>query len=105
LKKKKGGIFNVSGDGLMSFEEMVRILGNIRIPLPSNFLFVLNQLAWSLRLKFLSEFPSSALNMIRYSWWASNEKLKRALGFQFKYNTEKAFMDFAAFVKGQKKTN
>jgi len=46
LEKGIGGIFNVTGDGTMSFSEMIKILGNIRIPLPWSIIYPLNTLAW-----------------------------------------------------------
>jgi len=47
----------------------------------------------------MSEFPSPALNMVRYPWIASNKKLKKELNYKFKYTTKEAFEDFARHVK------
>jgi len=95
LRERRGGVYNVAGDGVMPFEDMLRVLGNRLIRLPAGLLLALNSVAWKLRLRFLSEFPSPALNMVRYSWVASNEKLKRETGYRFKYTTRRAFEDFA----------
>jgi hypothetical protein len=59
----------------------------------------MNNLMWYLRITFMTEFPSSSLNLIRYPWIASNEKIKRELGYKFKYTTREAFEDFALHVK------
>jgi UDP-glucose 4-epimerase len=103
MEKKAAGIYNVAADGLMSFEEMVSILGNRTIYIPFFVMYYLNQIAWSLRITFLSEFPSPNMNMLRYPWWAENKKLKTELGFNYQYTTEEAFRDFAAHVQKLKK--
>jgi hypothetical protein len=47
----------------------------------------------------VTEFPAPALNMARYSWVVSNEKLKRELNYQYRYTTAEAYKDFAEFAK------
>jgi UDP-glucose 4-epimerase len=105
LQKRKGGVYNVAGDGLITFDEMVRLLGNTKISLPFALMYHLNKIAWALRLTAVSEFPSPTMNMLRYPWWADNGKLKKDLGFQYQYTTETAFRDYAAFVTQSNKTN
>jgi len=104
VEKKRGGIYNVAADGLITFEEMISILGNRKIYLPFLLMYHLNQMAWALRLTFLSEFPSPTMNMLRYPWWAENNKLKTELGFHYRYTTEEAFLDFAALVRKRKRS-
>jgi len=99
LKRKKTGIYNLSADGTITFEEMVRILGGHVLKIPTALLWPLNNMMWNLRLKFMTEFPSPCLNMIRYSWITSNQKVKRELGYKFRYTTRSAFEDFARHVK------
>jgi UDP-glucose 4-epimerase len=95
LSEKKEGIYNVAADGTMTFDEMVHIFGNWLVKLPLSIMSPMNTLMWFLRMKFVTEFPSSGLNLVRYPWIASNEKVKRALGYSFKYTTSEAFLDFA----------
>ena len=102
LKEKKTGAYNLVADGTMSFDEMVQILGNWQIKLPYTFLYIMNNLMWSLRMKFITEFPSTGLKMIVYQWIASNGKLKRDIGYTFNYTTREAFEDFARHVKENK---
>ena len=99
LEKKIGGRFNVTGEGTMTFQEMVRMLGNIRVPLPWSLMYLLNSLAWFLRLSFITKFPSPPLRMMIHPWIASSRKLRQATGYVFKYNTREAFQDFARSVK------
>jgi len=99
LEKRIGGIFNVTGDGTMTFSEMTKRLGNIRIPLPWPIIYPLNNLAWFLRLGFITKFPSPGMRLMVNPWIASSEKLKRETGYKFKYDTRKAFESFARSVK------
>lgn len=98
LEKKIGGTFNVTGDGTMTFKEMVRILGNIRIPLPWSVIYPLNNLAWFLRFSFMTQFPSPPLRMMVNPWIASSQKLIEKTGYEFIYSTRDAFEDFARSV-------
>lgn len=98
LEKKIAGVFNVTPDGTMTFSDCVRILGNIRVALPWSVIYPLNNMAWYLRLAFVTKFPSPAMRMMVNPWIASNEKLVRETGYQFKYNTLEAFHDFAKSV-------
>jgi len=102
LTETIGGVFNVAGEGTMEFGEMVRKLGNRALRLPLGLLFVLNNLAWFLRMHFLTEFPSAGLNLIRYPWLASSERLVTETGFEYKYDTRSAFEDFVRAIKNGK---
>ncbi|HOT44056.1 MAG TPA: SDR family oxidoreductase [Spirochaetota bacterium] len=102
LLRGKGGAYNAAGDGVMTIREMASALGNITLPLPYRLVYLLNNIAWLLRLTFLSEFPSPYLAMIRYSWVASCEKLKRSTGYSFRYDTRQAFADFARHIASLK---
>ena len=98
LERPLTGVYNVAADGTITFPEMVRALGNIGIFLPSRIVFPLNELAWKLRLKWITKFPSPAMRMIINPWIASGEKLRRETGYRYKYGSSEAFMDFVASV-------
>jgi UDP-glucose 4-epimerase len=100
LEKQTAGIFNVTGPGTMTFPEMVKMLGNILLPLPWSLLYPLNNLAWWLRLSFVTKFPSPPLRMMIHPWVATSAKLIRETGYQFKYDTRAAFGEFVRAVKG-----
>ncbi|MEN6474853.1 MAG: SDR family oxidoreductase [Syntrophaceae bacterium] len=99
LRDKKTGVYNVGGDGTVPFAEMVNKLGGILLPLPDPVLTFFNAIAWNLHLWFLSEFPNPAMNMVRYPWVVSSDKLKRDLGFSYQYTSRTAFDDFASIVR------
>ncbi len=95
LRRRKGGAYNVGATGRISCAEMASLLGNRLVELPVRALYPLNAAAWALRLSFLSAFPSPALDMVRYPWYVSSEKLRRATGFEYRYTSREAFEDFA----------
>jgi len=99
LKKGAAGAFNVGADGTVTSDETVGLLGNIQVRIPFHLMYLLTGLAWNLQLSFITEFPAPALNMARYSWVVSNEKLKEELNYQYKYTSLEAYRDFAEFVK------
>lgn len=104
LENKVAGIFNVTGEGSISFVDMVSSLGNTPLFLPDFLVRLLNGMAWHLRLNFLTEFPNSGLNLIRHSWVASSEKLIQHTHFKFDYDSTTAFKDFATAVLTRKNT-
>lgn len=99
LEQEKSGVYNVAGDGTISFVEMVRLLGNRPLLVPESVMAPLTAVAWILRIRRLTEFPAEALPMLRYPWIASNQKLKRDTGFRFRYTTREAFEDYARHVR------
>ncbi len=98
LKNKKRGAYNLGGDGTMTFREMAQRAGGIILPLPVALLKPLNNIAWFLRLKFITEFPSSTLSLVICPWVVSNKKIKDA-GFRFRYTTAEAYETFAEQVR------
>lgn len=103
LKQKKDGIYNLAADGTMTFDEMIRMLGNWQLKIPSPLMYPLNSLMWHLRASFITEFPSPGLNLVSYPWIASNAKIKKELKYKFKYpTTKKAFEDFVRHVHAEK---
>ncbi len=95
LERRLGGIYNVAADGTITFREMVHELGHVYVPLPWSVIFVLNTLAWQFRLTWMTRFPSAAMRMMVEPWIASNDKLKRELGYEFQYDTKAAFHAYA----------
>ncbi len=102
ISERRGGVYNVGGDSAVAPEEMVRMMGNIPIRIPYGLLYVLNRVAWLLRLTFLTEFPSPALQMIRYPWIVSSEKLKSEIGYSYKFTSREAFQDFVSHLETKK---
>jgi UDP-glucose 4-epimerase len=99
LEKRITGVFNVTAEGTMTFTEMIRMLGNIPLPIPWSVIYPLNQLAWIMRLWFITRFPSPAMRMMAEPWIASSEKLVRETGYQFQHDSRSAFADFVGSLK------
>jgi UDP-glucose 4-epimerase len=100
IKERIEGAYNVAAEGTITFAEMIKMLGNIPIPIPWPIIYVLNDLAWFLRLSFITEFPSPAMRLMVNPWLATSEKLIRKTGYRFQYDSRGAFEDFARFVRG-----
>jgi len=103
LRNRKDGVYNVGSTGTLSFREMVDMLGNRLIEVKPGLIYVLNALAWKLRLTFLTSFPSPALNMVMHPWIVSSDKLITETGFRYSYTTREAFLDFARTLNDKKR--
>jgi len=99
LEKKIAGIFNVTGEGTMTFAEMIKMLGNIMIPVPWPVIYPMNNLAWFLRLFFITKFPSPAMRLMIHPWIASSKKLHEVLDYKFMYDSRSAFEEFVKSVQ------
>jgi UDP-glucose 4-epimerase len=100
LAHRRGGVYNVAGEDEITFKEMLEMLGNIRIPVLWPVMYAMNQLAWLLRLSFITEVPSPTLRMLKYPWLTSTAKLRAEIGYEFAYDSKGAFKDFAEALAG-----
>lgn len=91
------GIYNIGGEGALTFPEMARALGNKTLEIPFPLVKLLNDIAWKLRLKWLTESPSAGLGLVRYPWIVSSQKFINQTEFSFQYNSKQAF---DAFISG-----
>ena len=101
LAKRIQGIFNIGAAGTLTFPEMADMLGHRKLFVPFKLMYYLNAVAWALRLRSLSESPSSGLNGVRYPWIVSSEKLIRETGYVYKYSSREAFADWVRHVEGK----
>ena len=99
LSQKRAGIFNVASDGEIQYTQIAALAGRRTITLPDKMLRFLMGFSWGLRLQ--NESPASGLEFIKYPPIVSTEKLKREVGFQFRYSSRDAV---AAFVNSQRAT-
>ena len=92
------GIYNVAGDGMVTWSEVCRILGRPRLPLPP----VLTNLAVEpLRALRLLDLPPEMLSLLRYGRGVDNSRFKRT-GFRYKYTTPGAVDAFARSLRLQR---
>ena len=83
------GLYNLAGTGAISWDDMAATRGRRVVSLPAWLLYPLTQLTWSLRLQ--SDSPAMGLDMIRYPWSASTEKIEREMGFRPRYSSSDAW--------------
>jgi UDP-glucose 4-epimerase len=94
LKKRHAGIFNAGANGAVTYRDMLRATGKPSLGLPSWIWSPLISLSWALRIQKKS--PVGGLEFMKYPIVVSTEKLTKAIGFKFTYNSQealKAFMD------------
>jgi UDP-glucose 4-epimerase len=89
------GIYNVAGDGIVTWSEVCRIMGRPRVPLPP----VLANLAVEpLRALRLVDLPPEMLALLRYGRGVDNSRFKRT-GFRYKYTTAGTVDAFARSLR------
>ena len=94
LSQRRSGTFNIAGDGEILYSEVAEIYGKRLIAIPEILLRLLMGFSWKLRLQ--SDSPTSGLEFIKYPPVISNEKLKREIGYQFRYSPREALLSFWA---------
>jgi len=92
IKKDVSGVFNVTPDGTISLSEAAKLLGReVSKVRPTRMTNIAMKTMAALRLLDLEVSPA-AWDFWKYRFTASNEKIKRELGFQPKYTSREAFM-------------
>ena len=86
------GTFNVAGDGLLPWSEVVAIAGRRRWPLPA---VATEEVARGLRLAGVVKISAELLGLLRYGRGVDNSALKRA-GFEYLYDTAAAVAEHVA---------
>jgi len=88
LEGRHGGAYNVTGDGEMTLRECAEFIGLKVRRLPLRVFRGLSRATWKLR---LNESPPGYFAFAMYPWVASNEKVKRTLGWQPKHSSRDTF--------------
>ena len=86
------GIFNVAGDGVINYTDVVRAARRRLIMVPSVVVYPLVQLAWTLGVQ--KEAPAVGLDFVRYPVVVSTAKLKKETGFRFLHSSEEALLAY-----------
>jgi UDP-glucose 4-epimerase len=89
------GTFNVAGDGLLPWSELVAITGRRRWPLPA---VATDEVARGLRLAGVVRISSELLGLLRYGRGVDNRALKDA-GFDYLYDTAAAVAEHASAIR------
>ena len=86
------GVYNVAGDGTISWSDMVGMYGRRLVNLPAPLLYGLTAATWKLRLQ--DDSPASGLDFIRYRWVAGTERIKHELGYEFRRTSREVWTEF-----------
>ncbi|MCY4654646.1 MAG: NAD-dependent epimerase/dehydratase family protein [Dehalococcoidia bacterium] len=92
LERRPRGIYNVGGDGAIRWGEMVAMMNRPVVRLPAPIWYLLTSAAWHLRLQ--SDSPASGLDFVRYRWTASTDKIRSAIGIEFRYSSRAAWESY-----------
>ena len=88
LKEPFSGVYNVAGTGTVPYSHIARVAGRRALSVPAAILYPLTQATWQLRLQ--SDAPACGLDMIRWPWVVSTEKLLQKTGCAPKYTSQQA---------------
>ena len=94
LRQRSRGIYNIAGNGTITWREAVQAAGGTALPMPAPMLNGLIDLTWKLRLQRRS--PAVGLSFIRYPWLVSTHKIESELGWKAKHSSRNALESWAA---------
>jgi UDP-glucose 4-epimerase len=97
IERKKGGIYNVAGDGMLKYSEVARMLRKGLLKLPFKLLEMAVSFSWATHIQ--SAAPAGCLKFIQYPPVISTAKLKKEIGYKFKYSSREALFCLAECVK------
>ena len=100
LKDRKAGIYNLTGDGGLTYNQMIKELGKPSLQLPSCLLYWGTKITWMLHLQSRSQ--AGGVHLLRYPITLSNEKVKKETGYRLRYTGQEAF-DVFLQATGKKK--
>jgi UDP-glucose 4-epimerase len=90
LSERRGGIFNLTADGTVKMSEAAGIAGKKVRKMPLKLYRRMAGASWKLRLRNV-EAPPGQIEFVLHPWIASNEKLKRELGWTPRYTSRETF--------------
>ena len=93
MERRPRGIYNVGGDGTVLWSEMVAMMDRPVVRMPAPVWYFLTSAAWHLRIQ--NDSPASGLDFIRYRWIADADKIKSAIGIEFRHSSRAAWESFA----------
>ena len=93
MERRPRGIYNVGGDGTVRWSEMVAMMNRPVIRLPAPIWYFLTSAAWHLRLQ--NDSPARGLDFIRYRWTANTDKIKSAIGIEFRRSSQSAWESYS----------
>ncbi|MBI4233694.1 MAG: NAD-dependent epimerase/dehydratase family protein [Chloroflexi bacterium] len=92
LERPRPGVFNIAGEGTVPYSALARLSGQRLVWLPAPILYPIVEITWRLRLQ--NDSPACGLDMIRWPWVVSTERLRRETGFLPCYTSQEALLAF-----------
>ena len=92
LNKRSDGIYNFTGDGGLTYNQLIKESRKPSISLPSWLLYRGIKITWKLRLQSRSQ--AGGLSMLQYPITISNDKVKKETGYKLRYTGQEAFSLF-----------
>ncbi|MBH30978.1 MAG: hypothetical protein CMG71_03185 [Candidatus Marinimicrobia bacterium] len=94
VKEAKRGAYNLGPKETITQDELVGIAGGRVLRFGPRTLRWLTAVGWNLRLKFLTEVPSSMLDYIEFTWVVDGTKIEQETSFRYRYSSEEALRGF-----------
>ncbi|MEX2293540.1 MAG: NAD-dependent epimerase/dehydratase family protein [Acidimicrobiales bacterium] len=92
------GLYNVAGDGLVPWSEVISICGKRTVPLPP---FGMNLISSQLARLGIVDLPPELLELLRHGRGVDNRRLKQA-GFEYQFTSAGAIADFVEALRIRK---
>ena len=92
VREEHPGVFNVAGDGVVLLSQALRLMGKPSVPI---LLPLVQPIAAALRRLGVVDFATDQLRFLLFGRVADNERLKTVFGYEPKYSTKAALLDFA----------
>jgi len=89
-----GGVFNIVPRDTISLLTALHLAEKVTIPVPHPLAYALADAAWSTG---LGEAPGGFIDYVRYLFVADGAKAGRELGFEARYRSREALMDYLAY--------
>lgn len=96
--KGSAGIFNIAASGIVYLSKAARLLGKVQIPI---LLPAAQSTATILRRLGRVDYPTDQLNLIVYGRVVSTERAHQQLGFNPRFSSEEALLDFKEHREGE----
>jgi UDP-glucose 4-epimerase len=92
VRQEHPGVFNVTADGVVMLSQALRLMGKPSIPVV---LPLVQPIAEALRRMGVVDFATDQLRFLLFGRVADNTRLKTVFGYQPRYSTREALLDFA----------
>jgi len=94
LEKRVGGVFNIVPRDTISLLTTLHLAEKVTIPVPHPLAYALADAAWATG---LGDAPGGFIDYVRYLFVADGAKAGRELGFEARYGSREALMDYLAY--------